>query len=99
MVSLALGLQLAFTFMSASIQFQNQRKEQYKAEYLRFQPTKNSKVFKLKCSLYSSVLTVVPCKNSSYKLFLVDSLEFDELKGKIPLDIYIKLFLNNIVSH
>jgi hypothetical protein len=68
-------------------------------KYLRFKCGKGSKVLKLKSSIYSSMVTVIPCKPNNYKILLMDANEFDEISSKTSLDLYIKLFLANISQH
>lgn len=68
-------------------------------KYLRFKCGKGSKVLKLRSSIYSSTVTVIPCKPNNYKILLMDANEFDEIAGNTSLDLYIKLFLANISQH
>jgi hypothetical protein len=80
--------------------------DEYQADYLRFVPLKTSKkkTYIIKSKLYSSSITVMPCKNNRYKLFVLSSEEYDNIKkrgdeGEINLDIYIKLFFGNLSVH
>lgn len=56
-------------------------------------------MLKLRSSIYSSTVTVVPCKPNNYKILLMDANEFDEISAKTSLDLYVKLFLANISQH
>ncbi len=65
---------------------------------LRFKCGKGSKVMKLKSSLYSSQVIVIPCKPTNYKLLMVEAAELDSMKNT-SLDLYLKLFLANADRH
>lgn len=85
-------------FVSAAANFHYRDQERI-GKFLRFKCGKGSKVLKLKSSLYSSVITVIPCKPNNYKILLTDAQEFDGISSATSLDLYIKLFLANISQH
>jgi hypothetical protein len=85
-------------FISASANFYHKDVER-SGKFLRFRCGRGSKVIKLKSSLYSSVITVIPCKPNNYKILLTDAHEFDGITETTSLDLYFKLFLANIDQH
>jgi hypothetical protein len=40
--------------------------------YLRYVPNKKNKMFLLTSKAYSTQVTVLPCKNNKYKIFIMD---------------------------
>lgn len=57
--------------------------DEFMSKYVRFTPNKKNKSFVLKSSAYSSRITVLPCKNNiKYKIFVLDSEEYDGLRQK-----------------
>jgi hypothetical protein len=90
-------MQPVLSFVSARESFAY-RSHMQTASFLRYACTKASKVINLKSSLYSSVITVIPCKPSNYKLLVTTALEFDA-QPNVSLDLYLKLFLANLSQH
>lgn len=45
-------------------------------KYLRYTPNKKDKMFILKSSVYSTTVTVLPCKNNKSKIFIFDPSEY-----------------------
>ena len=54
------------------------------AKYFRYTPNKKNKSFVLKSSAYSTRMNVLGCKSSKYKIFVMDSEEYDGLRKKSP---------------
>ena len=68
----------------------------YECKYLRYVPNKKNKMFTIKSSVYSSKVHILPTKHNKYKIFVLDSEEYDNLKDPIPLDIYLRLLFANV---
>lgn len=71
------GIHLSYDFYSQTIPITiHENKEEdgdeYLCKYLRYTPNKKNKMFTLKSSAYSSKITVLPCKENKYKIFVLD---------------------------
>lgn len=60
----------------------------------------------LNSTAYSSKITVFPCKENKYKIFILDSHEFEDLlknseknSDRIEIGVYLKVFFANIADH
>jgi hypothetical protein len=63
-------------------------------------------MFRLKSSAYSSHITVLPCRDSKYKVFVMDSEEYEGILGRavdeedrIDVGVYLRVFFANVVEH
>lgn len=79
--NLRLDLELNYALTTQRLKFMYEDDE-YWGDYLRFVPVKTSKkkTYTIKSKLYSSSITVMPCRNSRYKIFVLSSEEYDNIK-------------------
>lgn len=61
-------------------------------------------MFILKSSAYSTKITVLPCKDNKYKIFILDSEEYEGILDKavddddrLDLGVYLRVFFANVV--
>lgn len=66
---------------------------------MRYTPNKKNKMFTINSSAYSAHVHILPTKHNKYKIFVLDSEEYDQLKDPIPLDIYLRVLFANVESH
>lgn len=73
--------------------------DDYECKYIRYLLNKKNKMFTIHSSVYSAHMHILPTKNNKYKIFVLDSEQYDNLKNPIPLDIYIRVLIANVDKH
>jgi len=61
-------------------------------------------MFTLKSSAYSTKITVLPCKDNKYKIFILDSEEYEGIldravddDDRLDLGVYLRVFFANVI--
>lgn len=110
-MSYKVGIQLSYDFYSQTIPIKiNESKDEeggsYLCKYLRYTPNKKNKMFTLKSSAYSAKITVLPCRENKYKMFVLDSEEYEGIlqksdgeENRLDLGVYLRVFFANLVEH
>ena len=89
------SLSLCYPFTCQNILNESQN---VSSKYLRFKVAKKYKMYTLKSSLSTREVHVLPCVDHRYKIFILDSQEFDQMENA-DLGAYAKLIFANVNHH
>ena len=72
------NIQISYDFYTAITKIEIDE-DDFNCKYLRYTPNKKNKMFTIHSSAYSSNVHILPTKHNKYKIFVLDSEEYDKL--------------------